>query len=432
MSYDLEKGAATFSPTTFLRALGPEPFNAAYIDACRRPTDGRYGENPIRMQHYYQFQVVMKPSPKNFLQLYIDSLNAIGIKAIDHDIRFVHDDWESPTLGAWGLGWEVWVDGMEVTQFTYFQQVGGMELSPVMGEIQHYGLERLCMFLQNVDNVYDISYNSRFSYGDIFHQNEIQFSKHNFELADITLHRELFNRYEIECGALCKAEVPISALDYCLKASHSFNLLDARGAISVSERQGYILRIRKLAGAVARSWLKNREKLNYPLIKHKSNSNQCSTILSTSKPLTGKHLQTKLNEFNATKFPKRLPLLIELGVEEIPAKVFDSLLKTLPFLIEKQFKNENLDFQDVKIFSTPRRICISVASVLTRQNDHNIMIKGPPLKIAKNSKDQWTKAAIGFAKKNKIQVDKLEIQKSQMTTMYSLQLLTSGEQHMRC
>ena len=410
MPYDLEKGAATFSPTTFLRALGPEPFNAAYVEACRRPTDGRYGENPIRMQHYYQFQVVMKPSPIDILQLYIDSLDAIGIKAIDHDIRFVHDDWESPTLGAWGLGWEVWVDGMEVTQFTYFQQVGGMELSPVMGEIT-YGLERLCMFLQNVENVYDIAYNSHLSYGDLFHQNEIQFSKHNFELADISLHRELFKRYEIECGALCRADIPISALDYCLKASHSFNLLDARGAISVSERQGYILRVRKLASAVAKSWLDSREKLNFPLINHEIKPKTGQTVDRTSKPLTGQRSQRLIDEFKSSTVPQRLPLLIELGVEEIPAKIFDSLLKTLPPLIDKKFKNENLDFQDINILSTPRRICITAASVLTRQDDQNLMIKGPPLKIAKNSNDKWTKAAIGFAKKNGIQVDELEIKK---------------------
>ena len=409
MPYDLEKGAATFSPATFLRALGPEPFNAAYVEACRRPTDGRYGENPIRMQHYYQFQVVMKPSPVDFLQLYIDSLATVGIKATDHDIRFVHDDWESPTLGAWGLGWEVWVDGMEVTQFTYFQQVGGMELSPVMGEIT-YGVERLCMFLQNVDNVYDITYNSQLSYRDLFHENEIQFSKHNFELADIALHRELFKRYEIECSALCKADNPIPALDYCLKASHSFNLLDARGAISVSERQGYILRVRRLASAIAKSWLDSRERLNFPLIDREIRNENDQLANTAQSALSTERLQALFEEFKSSTVPPRLPLLIEIGVEEIPAKVFDSLLKALPELVDKQFKSVDLDFQDVRIFTTPRRICITVASVLTRQDDRNLMIKGPPLKIAGNPKDGWTKAAMGFAKKNGVHVDELEIQ----------------------
>src|SRR3954469_12239477 len=262
--YDMEKGAATFNPSTFLRSLGPEPFDAAWAEPCRRPKDGRYGENPNRMQHYYQYQVVLKPSPLDILDLYIGSLIEIGIKPEEHDIRFVHDDWESPTLGAWGLGWEVWLDGMEITQFTYFQQVGGFDLSPIMGEIT-YGLERICMYLQNVDNVFDLKYNDRFTYGDIFKQNEIQYSKHNFELADVGMHLKLFESYAAECKRLCEAGVPAPALDYCLKASHAFNLLDARGAISVNERQGYILKVRILAKTVAEAWVKNRAELGHPL-----------------------------------------------------------------------------------------------------------------------------------------------------------------------
>ena len=405
-AYDLEKGAGTFNPATFLRALGPEPFNAAYIEPCRRPTDGRYGENPIRMQHYYQFQVVLKPNPENMMELYLDSLAAIGINTLEHDIRFVHDDWESPTLGAWGLGWEVWIDGMEVTQYTYFQQVGGIELSPVMGEIT-YGLERLCMFLQNLDNVYNLAYNSYLNYGDLFHQNELQFSKHNFELADVSLHCELFNRYEKECTTLCAAGTPIPALDYCLKASHSFNLLDARGAISVSERQGYILRVRKLARAIAEAWLSCRKELNFPLTKiEPTNKSDPATFAVAAKDKNP--IEPFIQGLESNIVPSNLPLLIELGVEEIPAKVFDSLLKILPELTDAQFRNLDLGFEDICIFTTPRRICLSVGSVRTRQQDQNLSIKGPPLRIAKDSLGQWTKAACGFANKNGVDLDNLE------------------------
>ena len=407
--YDLEKGAATFNPATFLRALGPEPFNAAYIEPCRRPADGRYGENPIRMQHYYQFQVVLKPNPLNMMELYIDSLAAIGIHALEHDIRFVHDDWESPTLGAWGLGWEVWVDGMEVTQYTYFQQVGGIELAPVMGEIT-YGLERLCMFLQDVDNVYDIVYNSTLKYGDLFRQNEIEFSKHNFELADVNLHHELFNRYEAECIRLREAESPASALDYCLKASHSFNLLDARGAISVSERQGYILRVRKLARTVAEGWLKSREKLDFPLTSTRSPDVNSELSVNTVL-LDSANIRKLVDKFDSSVTANTLPLLVELGVEEIPAKVFGPLLDDLPERIERLFEGLSLRVKDTHIFTTPRRLCIAINSVQTRQKDQAMSIKGPPLRIAKDSAGQWTKAALGFASKNGVEADDLEIRR---------------------
>jgi glycyl-tRNA synthetase alpha chain len=256
--YDVEVGAGTFHPATTLRALGPMPWRAAYVQPSRRPTDGRYGENPNRLQHYYQFQVLLKPSPENSQELYLDSLRALGIDPMAHDIRFVEDDWESPTLGAWGLGWEVWCDGMEVTQYTYFQQVGGFDCDPVSVELT-YGLERLAMYVQGVENVYDLDFNGEgITYGDVFHQAEVEFSKHNFEYANVELLRRHFDDAETECMTLLKAGLALPAYDQCLKASHRFNLLDARGAISVTERQAYILRVRELAKGSATAWLKSQ------------------------------------------------------------------------------------------------------------------------------------------------------------------------------
>ncbi len=266
--YDMEMGAGTFHTATFLRALGPETWNAAYVQPSRRPKDGRYGENPNRLQHYYQFQVVLKPNPDNIQQLYLDSLKAIGIDTLTHDIRFVEDNWESPTLGAWGLGWEVWLNGMEVTQFTYFQQVGGVECYPVTGEIT-YGLERLAMYLQGVDSVYDLVWTKgqfgTVTYGDVFHQNEVEQSTYNFEYAPVEKLFELFDFYESEANRLIEAKLSLPAYEQVVKASHTFNLLDARGAISVTERQRYILRVRtfsacyctKLCTSTCRAWLPN-------------------------------------------------------------------------------------------------------------------------------------------------------------------------------
>jgi len=266
--YDMEVGAGTFHTATFLRAIGPERWSAAYVQPSRRPTDGRYGENPNRLQHYYQFQVVIKPSPEHFQQLYLDSLKAIGIDPLVHDIRFVEDNWESPTLGAWGLGWEVWLNGMEVTQFTYFQQVGGLECFPVTGEIT-YGLERLAMYLQGVDSVYDLTWADgplgRVSYGDVFLQNEREQSCYNFEHADVDRLLDNFDFYESEANRLVALQLPLPSYEMVLKASHSFNLLDARHAISVTERQRYILRVRALARAVAQSYFEARARAGFPL-----------------------------------------------------------------------------------------------------------------------------------------------------------------------
>jgi len=264
--YDMEKGAGTFNPATFLRVLGPEPWKVAYVEPSRRPTDGRYGENPNRLQHYYQFQVILKPSPQNIQDLYLNSLKSFGIDPLAHDIRFVEDDWESPTLGAWGLGWEVWLDGMEITQFTYFQQAGGIDLKPVSGEIT-YGIERIAMYIQGVDNVYDLEWVDGVKYGDIHHQSEVEFSQYNFEEADTAMLFQLFDMYEKECIRLAEKDLVLPAYDFVLKGSHAFNLLDARSAISVTERAGYIGRVRNLARICAEGYVKQREKLGFPLLK---------------------------------------------------------------------------------------------------------------------------------------------------------------------
>ena len=268
--YDMEVGAGTFHTATFLRSIGPEPWSAAYAQPSRRPADGRYGENPFRLQHYYQFQVVIKPSPADILEQYLGSLRALGLDPLVHDVRFVEDNWESPTLGAWGLGWEVWLNGMEITQFTYFQQVGGLDCRPVTGEIT-YGLERLAMYLQGVESLYDIVWTDgplgRMTYGDVFHQNEVEQSKYDFELADVpTLFRH-FEDHERACRALLEQGLPLPAYEQVLKASHTFNLLDARRAISVTERQRYILRMRALASGVARAYFDSRQALGFPMLQ---------------------------------------------------------------------------------------------------------------------------------------------------------------------
>ncbi len=265
-SYDLEVGAGTFHPSTFLRSLGPEPWKAAYVQASRRPTDGRYGENPNRLQHYFQYQVILKPNPLEVQELYLDSLKALGINPLEHDIRFVEDDWESPTLGAWGLGWEVWLDGMEVTQFTYFQQCGGFDLSPISSELT-YGLERIAMYLQGVDSVYELKYNDQVLYGELYHGAEVEWSRYNFEESERKMLFAHFEDCEKESLKMIEKTLALPAYDYCLKCSHLFNLLDARAAISVSERVKYIARVRGLARKCAELYLRKRFESGFPLIK---------------------------------------------------------------------------------------------------------------------------------------------------------------------
>ncbi|MDR2712420.1 MAG: glycine--tRNA ligase subunit alpha [Clostridiales bacterium] len=267
--YDVEKGAGTMNPATFLRALGPEPWNVAYVEPSRRPTDGRYGENPNRLQHYFQYQVLLKPSPANVQELYLASLEAIGIRLDRHDIRFVEDNWESPTLGAWGLGWEVWLDGMEITQFTYFQQCGGLDCKPVSAEIT-YGIERLAMYIQKVDSIYEINWVNNIKYGDVFQQNEVDYSHYNFRVADDAMLLKLFPLYETEALRVLAEGLVQPAYDYALKCSHTFNLLDAKGAVSVTERQSYIGRVRNLARGCAAAYVKQRKELGFPLLKNES------------------------------------------------------------------------------------------------------------------------------------------------------------------
>ena len=263
-AYGIEVGAGTMNPATTLRVIGPEPWKAAYVEPSRRPTDGRYGENPNRLQHYYQYQVILKPSPENIQDLYLESLAALGIDPLDHDIRFVEDDWENPTTGAWGLGWEVWLDGMEITQFTYFQQFGGVDMQLVPAELT-YGLERIAMYVQKVDNVYDLQWVGDVSYGDVHHRSEVEGSTYNFELADTDMLFKLFGMFEAESSRVMESGMVLPAYDYVLKCSHTFNILDARGAISVTERTGYIARVRALASACCRAYLAQRERMGFPL-----------------------------------------------------------------------------------------------------------------------------------------------------------------------
>ena len=264
--YDVEVGAGTFNPATLLRVLGPEPWKAAYVEPSRRPTDGRYGENPNRLQHYYQYQVILKPSPMDVQDVYLASLQSLGLDPLDHDIRFVEDDWESPTLGAWGLGWEVWLDGMEITQFTYFQQAGGFDLNPISVEIT-YGLERICMYLQQVDNVYNLKWNNEVTYGQVHHRGEVEHSIYNFEKADVDMLFSLFTMYHSESKRMIEEGLVLPAYDYCLKCSHAFNLLEARGSISVTERTGYIARVRELARGCSAAYIAQREEMGHPLAK---------------------------------------------------------------------------------------------------------------------------------------------------------------------
>lgn len=263
--YDIEVGAGTMNPATTLRALGPEPWRVAYMEPSRRPADGRYGQNPNRLQHYYQFQVIIKPAPEEIQETYLESLRALGIEPADHDIRFVEDDWESPTIGAWGLGWEVWLDGMEITQFTYFQQVGGIDMDPVAAEIT-YGLERIAMYVQKVDNVFDLEWVGKITYGDIHHQGEVEHSTYNFEVSDAEMLFRLFSLYEAEAKSALSRGLVLPSYDYVLKCSHVFNLLDARNAISATERTGFISRVRALAGSCCQSYVRQRQAMGFPLM----------------------------------------------------------------------------------------------------------------------------------------------------------------------
>lgn len=357
--YDLEKGAGTSNPETLLRALGPEPYSAAYIEPCRRPKDGRYGENPNRVQHYFQFQVILKPSPDNIVDLYLASLDAIGLNRSLHDIRFVHDDWENPTLGAWGLGWEIWIDGMESSQFTYFQAAAGLSLPSISGEIT-YGLERLAMCIQGVDSIYDIQWNEKITWGDLYREGEVQWSRYNFEAQDDRMWMRHFEDFKAEALRLVSLQLPLPAYDFVVKASHAFNMLDAKGVISVSERASYISMIRDLAKAVAESYLKNREQLGFPLLK---------PIVAT----------TSLAELPPIPKPQasNARFVLEIGCEELPAAFLPNGIQTLLAAVKRILDKENLSYSNLKAYGAPRRLAVVVDDLMTTKPTTSVEKRGP-------------------------------------------------------
>jgi len=399
--YDVEKGAGTGNPHTYLRALGPEPWNVAYVEPCRRPTDGRYGENPNRLGAYYQFQVLLKPSPSNVLDRYLRSLTAMGIRPRDHDIRFVEDDWEQATLGAWGLGWEVWLDGMEITQFTYFQQVGGIECKPVAAEIT-YGLERIAMYLQGVDNILDLEWGGGFTYRDVHHQTEVEWSKYNFEHAEPKVLLELFEHFRGESERLNELGLVFPAYDSALKASHTFNTLEARGAISVSERAAFLGRIRDLSRKCAETFYNEREKLGWPILQR--NQTQVSTAGMPAVEMT--------QEVDATA--ARLPtladrdFLLEIGCEEIPARFLAPASKAFAAAVTGWMDESGLAHGEATTWYTPRRIVLSIADVAHASARSEELVTGPPARIAFDNVGAPKIPAIKFAEGQGVAVEDLE------------------------
>jgi glycyl-tRNA synthetase len=397
--YDNEVGAGTFHPATTLRSLGPGTWKTAYVQPSRRPTDGRYGENPNRLQHYYQFQVLIKPSPDDIQELYLDSLRAIGIEWHEHDVRFVEDDWESPTLGAWGLGWEVWLNGMEVTQFTYFQQVGGIECSPIPVEIT-YGLERLAMYIQGVDSIYDIIWSREddgtiFTYGDVFLENEREFSTYNFEIADTAFLFSNFDNWEKECLRVLDANLPLPAYDCVLKCSHTFNLLDARGAISATERMGYILRVRTLAKACCVAYLQKTA-------KNKEGEISTQPTASVSAPSSTQPVSASAPSPSAPA-----TLVFEIGTEEIPAGPLAAATAQLKALAESAFAEARLEHGTLSVSSTPRRLILEVRRLAPLSTPLVQRFRGPAVSIAFDAEGKPTKAAEGFARGKGVAVQEL-------------------------
>lgn len=384
--YDLEVGAGTFNPATFLRCLGPEPYRAAYIEPSRRPSDGRFGENPIRFQHYFQYQVILKPSPPNILDLYLQSLVAIGFDLSKHDIRFVHDDWEQPTIGAWGLGWEVWMDGMEVTQFTYFQSVAGVDLKPVTGEIT-YGIERLSTFLQGVNSTFDLEWSGDVTYGDIYKRNELEWSHYNFEEANTAMWHRHFEDYENETKQLVKKRLPIPAYDFVMKASHAFNMLDARGAISVSERSSYIGRIRELSKLVAELYIASREEQGFPLLNR--------FRIHAEEP---KALPTLSESLAQPKEESTDDFLLEIGLEELPATFVPIGMQGLEKGIRNFLTTQKIPFKDVTSYGTPRRLAVIVEGLALLKPPQETEKKGPAIAAAFDSNGSPLPPAFGFFK----------------------------------
>ncbi len=393
---DVEVGAGTFNPATFLRVLGPEPWRVAYVEPSRRPTDGRYGENPSRTGHYYQYQVILKPSPPDIQDIYLKSLEYLGIDLKQHDVRFVEDDWESPTLGASGLGWEIWLDGAEITQYTYFQQMGSIDLDPISIEIT-YGLERITLDLQDVDSFFDMEWVSGITYGDVHHRSEVEYSTYYMEEADTAMLFSLFDMYEKEAFACFDRGLILPASDYILKCSHVFNVLDARKSISVTERVSYIGRVRNLARRCAQGYCEQREEMGYPLLK-------------TPYPEPAVKASTPVAQTSDTQHSD---LLLEIGTEEIPASYIQPALEQLEQKISKVLQDNRLDFKSVCTMGTPRRLILSVEEVSTNQPDRTVEIMGPPERIAFDEEGKPTKAAEGFARKTGASVDDLKIKETE-------------------
>ena len=393
---DIEVGAGTFNPATFLRCLGPEPWQTAYVEPVRRPTDGRYAENPFRVGAYYQYQVILKPAPENVLPLYLESLYSLGISARKNDIRFVEDDWESPTLGASGLGWEVWWNGAEVTQFTYFQQMGSIDLDPICAEIT-YGLERIALYLQDVDDFFDIRWNEHVNYGDVHRQSEIEYSTYNFEHANVEMLFDLFSTYEKETHACLDAGLVLPATDHVLKCSHTFNMLDARGVISVTERVSYIERVRRLAQRIARAYVKQREEMEHPLMDRFRAGSDVSTPVNVQSDVTSQSSQETAD------------LLFEIGTEEIPASYVPPVLEQLHKIASESLTNQRISFGEIETLGTPRRITLSIKDIKTLQESQETEVVGPPKRIAYDENGEPTKAAIGFAKTQGVELSALRI-----------------------
>ncbi len=393
---DIEVGAGTFNPATFLRCLGPEPWNVAYVEPVRRPTDGRYAENPFRLGAYYQYQVILKPAPENVLPLYLESLYHLGISPRKNDIRFVEDDWESPTLGASGLGWEVWWNGAEVTQFTYFQQMGSIDLNPICAEIT-YGLERIALYLQDVDTFFDIRWNEHFNYRDVHHQSEVEYSTYNFEHANVEMLFDQFSTYEKETQACLNAGLVLPATDHVLKCSHTFNMLDARGVISVTERVSYIERVRRLAQQIARAYVTQREEMGHPLLGRLEKPSPTGTVDVIS-------LHPETNEDKQTT-----ELLFEIGAEEIPASYVPPVLEQLSEIASDSLTEHRIPFGNIQTFGTPRRITLSIKDINRLQEIQETEVVGPPQTIAYDDNGEPTKAAIGFAKTQGVEISDLRI-----------------------
>ena len=418
---DIEVGAGTFNPATFLRCLGPEPWQTAYVEPVRRPTDGRYAENPFRVGAYYQYQVILKPAPENVLPLYLESLYSLGISPRKNDIRFVEDDWESPTLGASGLGWEVWWNGAEVTQFTYFQQMGSIDLDPICAEIT-YGLERIALYLQDVDDFFEIRWNEHVNYGDVHRQSEVEYSTYNFEQANVEMLFELFSTYEKETHACLDAGLVLPATDHVLKCSHTFNMLDARGVISVTERVSYIERVRRLAQRIARAYVKQREEMEHPLMgRFDAGTTPSSVGAVSNRTESGPTPVDAVSNRTETA-----DLLFEIGTEEIPAGYVPPALTQLRQIATESLTNHRIPFGEVETLGTPRRITLSIKDVKTLQESEETEVVGPPKRIAYDENGEPTKAAIGFAKTQGVELSALRIVETERGEYIAVSKLEKG------